>query len=107
MKTSWVCIDAIVLIATIQMGTSPAQSPLPLQLSHDSTVRVVSVAGNSSGSGFIIGDDLVLTCLHVVVQIQPTASGVNLVPLQDISVILQRNGTESQTFCDCALCRPL
>jgi hypothetical protein len=36
----------------------------------------------------MIGDDLVITCLHVVVQIQPTPSGVNLVPLQDILVIL-------------------
>jgi V8-like Glu-specific endopeptidase len=88
MKMSAVCIGTLLLNFAFQVGSSRADSPPPLQLSHDSTVRIVSVAGNSSGSGFMIGDDLVLTCLHVVVQIQPTGNGVNLVPLQDITVIL-------------------
>lgn len=88
MKSTWVRTICIFLLAAVPMGTSLAQSSLPLQLSHDSTVRVVSVAGNSSGSGSMIGDDLVLTCLHVVVQIQPSATGVRLVPMQDITVFL-------------------
>jgi V8-like Glu-specific endopeptidase len=59
-----------------------------LHLSHDSTVRVVSVSGNSSGSGSLIADTLVLTCLHVVVKVEPAGQNVNLVRLQDISVLL-------------------
>jgi S1-C subfamily serine protease len=69
-------------------NTLHSQAIATLHLSHDSTVRIVSESGNSSGSGFLIGDTLVLTCLHVVVHVQPVGQNVQLVPLQDLVVSL-------------------
>jgi Trypsin-like peptidase domain len=79
---------ALILFLAIHILTLRGQDLPALHLSHDSTVRVFSVSGNSSGSGSLISDTLVLTCLHVVVKVEPVGQNVNLVKLQDISVIL-------------------
>jgi S1-C subfamily serine protease len=66
-----------------------AQDVSALHLSHDSTVRISSNTGRSSGSGSLVGDQLVLTCLHVAVLVQPAANNsVNLIALNDLMVTM-------------------
>lgn len=83
-------LASFVAISLIVFGSKFAggQDIQTLNLSHDSTVRIFSTAGRSSGSGFFIGNNLVLTCLHVVVAIQPEGQNVNLVPFTDIQIAL-------------------
>jgi S1-C subfamily serine protease len=66
-----------------------AQDVSALHVSHDSTVRISSNLAKSSGSGALIGDRLVLTCLHVVVSVQPAANNsVSLAALPDLVVTM-------------------
>jgi S1-C subfamily serine protease len=46
-----------------------AQESSVLQLSRSSSVRLISQAAQSSGSGFFVADEFVLTCFHVVASI--------------------------------------
>jgi hypothetical protein len=80
--------SAIVLIFALQSGLR-AQPVSVLHLSHDSTVRVVSRQGNSSGTGFLVGDRLILTCLHVVARTERDSNGVvNGVVFNDLQVMM-------------------
>lgn len=65
------------------------QSLEVLKLSRDSTVKIVSRSANSSGSGFLIADRLVMTCFHVVsVMSEPQPGSFQLNLDRDIQVIL-------------------
>lgn len=59
-----------------------------LGLSHDSTVMIMSMAGNSKGTGFLVGDEYIITCFHVVagLSVQGTSINWNLHP--DLQVML-------------------
>ena len=76
------------LAIAITFPVSMKSQSLPiLQRSHNSTVKILSPSAGVSGSGSLIGDRVVLTCLHVVVQIQPVdANNVNLIPFSDLVV---------------------
>lgn len=57
------------------------------ELSKKSCVKVISQTGNSSGSGFFIGDDIIATCFHVVAKIEVNGQTVNWSVFQDLKVI--------------------
>jgi S1-C subfamily serine protease len=70
-----------------------AASPNVLQLSRDAAVRVVSVTGDSSGSGFFLDDSHIATCFHVVASLivtstAPQQTTVNWTIYADLKVIL-------------------
>lgn len=89
-----------------------AQSSAILHLSHDATVHIVSQEGRSSGSGFIVGDQLVLTCMHVVAtgerdnkgivqgrvftDIQITTAGGEVIPADVVSIPTEADPTPVQ-----------
>ena len=60
-----------------------------LELSRKSTVMVVSKSGNSKGTGFLIGDEYVMTCFHVVAALSVQGANINWKLYQDLQVILQ------------------
>jgi S1-C subfamily serine protease len=54
-----------------------AQGTTVLELSRQSTVKLVSQIGNSSGTGFFIDDQYLLTCFHVVAALSVQGPTVN------------------------------
>lgn len=79
----------VFLIIFARCQTVMGQLQRMMHLSHDATVRVFSPSGNSSGSGFLVSDRLVLTCLHVVVTTQRDNQGlVQGRAFEDLNVIL-------------------
>ncbi len=70
-------------------GLTQAQPAKVLHLSHDATILVVSQQGNSSGTAFMVGERLALTCLHVVAHTAISAQGqVSGNVFQDVKVTM-------------------
>ena len=59
-----------------------------LELSRESTVMIVSKNGNSKGTGFLIGDEYVMTCFHVVAALSVQGANINWNLYRDLQVIL-------------------
>jgi S1-C subfamily serine protease len=59
-----------------------------LELSRESTVMVVSKTANSKGTGFLIGNEYVMTCFHVVAELSVQGSNINWTLYRDIQVTL-------------------
>jgi len=59
-----------------------------LELSRESTVMIVSKSSNSKGTGFLIGDEYVMTCFHVVAALSAQGANINWSLHRDIQVIL-------------------
>jgi S1-C subfamily serine protease len=66
----------VCMFAWIASGVSIAKDTTSLQLSRSAAVKVISQPDQSSGSGFFIDDQLVLTCFHVVASV--TVQGNNI-----------------------------
>ena len=87
----------LVFLISFQIDTSVAQGVNTITLSRESTVRIISQSGNSSGSGFFIGDQTVLTCFHVVAKVSVQGQTVNLAIYRDLQVVLPSGETISAT----------
>jgi S1-C subfamily serine protease len=100
-------------VILLSIGISAnAQTSSILHLSHDATVHIVSQEGNSSGSGFLVGDQLVLTCMHVVAtgqrdnqgivqgrvfnDLQVTTAGGEVIPADVVSIPTKADSTPLQ-----------
>lgn len=78
---------AIVVMALAPTGRAMAQSD-PLKQSRGATVRLTSKSGQSSGTGFFISDQVVMTCFHVVSAIERNGDQIKWTIYQDIEVVL-------------------
>lgn len=67
-------------------------------LSKKSCVKVISQSGNSSGSGFFIGEDIVATCFHVIANITVDGQTINWSVFTDLKVITS-DGQEILATC--------
>ncbi len=74
-----------------------AQEPNVLQLSRSSGVRLISQTAQSSGSGFFIGDEFVLTCFHVVASIGVQGNNINWSLYPDLQVVTPSGETIGAT----------
>lgn len=75
-----------------------SQSLAVLKSSHDSSVKIVSRSANSSGTGFVIGDQYIMTCFHVVSALsQPQPGRVQFNLYQDLQVTFPSGETISGT----------
>ncbi len=64
--------------------------------SRNSCLKIISKQGNSSGTGFFISHDIVVTCFHVIAQIfVDTLNNVNFNIFQDLQVINENGDTVS------------
>src|SRR5438067_762808 len=79
---------ALFLLLSTLMSNAIAQSVNVLELSRNSGVRVISKVGNSSGSGFFVGDQYVLTCFHVAAAITVEGNTIKSTIFPDLQVIL-------------------
>lgn len=57
-----------------------------IELSRNSCVKISSKAGNSTGSGFFISDDLIATCFHVIASISQNGKQINWNIYQDLQI---------------------
>ena len=85
------------LLAVILHGEATADGINVLQLSRDSGVKLVSQSGNSSGSGFFVADQYVLTCFHVVAALTLQGSSVNWRLYPDLQAVLRSGEIISAT----------
>jgi serine protease Do len=76
------------LLTCIESGGVMAQEKNVLQLSRSSSVKLISPSAQSSGSGFFIGDQYVLTCFHVAAAISAQGNNINWKLHPDLQVIL-------------------
>lgn len=76
------------LVLGVQSGGAMAQQTDVLQLSRSSGVKLISQSGKSSGSGFFVGDQYVLTCFHVVAAIAVQGDKINWKFHPDLQVIV-------------------
>jgi S1-C subfamily serine protease len=84
-------------LAFLTMGGAMAQETNVLEVSRDSSVKLTSQSGNSSGSGFLINDQYVLTCFHVVAALSAQGSTVNWSLYPDLQVTLSSGETIAAT----------
>ena len=64
-----------------------AQESSILQLSRSSSVRLISQAAQSSGSGFFVADEFVLTCFHVVASVVVEDKNIKWSLYPDLQVV--------------------
>jgi S1-C subfamily serine protease len=64
-----------------------------IELSREASVKIVSVSGNSSGTGFLVADQYVLTCFHVAAAISVNGNNVNYTIYPDLQVTLSTGET--------------
>ena len=61
-------------------------------------MKIISKAGNSSGTGFYIGKEIIVTCFHVIAQFSvDSAKNVNFNIFQDLQAINEDGDTLSLT----------
>jgi V8-like Glu-specific endopeptidase len=70
------------------MGGSIALGDDVLELSRDSGVKLFSESGNSTGSGFYIGEQHLLTCFHVVAAVKVQGKTVEWNIRPDLRAVL-------------------
>lgn len=81
-------IGLLGLLVSLTFGESMAQQINVLELSRESGVKIVSQSAHSSGSGFLIGDQYVLTCFHVVASSVVQGSNINWTLFPDLQITL-------------------
>jgi S1-C subfamily serine protease len=59
-----------------------------LELSRESTVMIVSKSGNSKGTGFLIDEQYVITCFHVIAAISAQGGNIKWQIYKDLQVTL-------------------
>ena len=72
-----------------------AQESSILQLSRSSSVRLISQAAQSSGSGFFVADEFVLTCFHVVASVVVEDKNIKWSLYPDLQVVTPSGETIS------------
>lgn len=82
-------VAATFFIAGAEMG----QAASLLDSSRDSTVMISSRSADSKGTGFLIGDQHVLTCFHVIAAISVQGQTVNFRIHPDIEITLPSGET--------------
>jgi hypothetical protein len=66
--------------------------------SRNSCIKIISKQGNSSGTGFFISNDIIVTCFHVIAQISNDGSGnVNFNIFQDLKAVNEIGDTVNLT----------
>ena len=92
-------IFTILIILSLSITDSLAQdvNKKLTSLSRNSCVKITS-KGTSLGSGFFIKDDLIVTCFHVIAQIQISDGNVNYQIYPDLTAI-DENG--NSTYLEC------
>jgi S1-C subfamily serine protease len=93
MKFLWA--GFVSFLTCLPIGTSIAQGTNIIKLSREAAVKITSQSGNSSGSGFFIGDQTVLTCLHVVAKISRQGQTASVTIDPDLQVVLPSGETLS------------
>ena len=68
--------------------TANAQDSSIIDLSRASTVKLISKSGNSSGSGFFIDSQHILTCFHVIAKLSIEDKTVHWSVYSDLQAIL-------------------
>lgn len=76
------------LISIFAFGDVMAAKNPILEQSRNATVRVFSEQGKSSGTGFLIGERIVLTCFHVIGAYAVQEKNINVNVFPDIKVAL-------------------
>jgi S1-C subfamily serine protease len=66
-----------------------------LELSRAASAKLISQSGNSSGTGFLVGDQYVVTCFHVVASLVIQGTNVNWTLFPDLLVTLSTGETIS------------
>ena len=75
------------MLAYIGSGAAMAQDANILQLSRSSGVRLISQSAQSSGSGFFVGEEYVVTCFHVVALKAVQGNNINWKLYPDLQVV--------------------
>jgi len=91
MKIAWIGVLGLLTLSV--NGKAMAEGNNVLQLSRDSGVKIISQSGHSSGSGFFIGDQYVLTCFHVVAALSVQNSTIHGRLYPDLQVTLPSGET--------------
>jgi S1-C subfamily serine protease len=91
MRFFWFAI--LCVISCLSVSEAMAQETNLLELSRSSGVKLISQSGNSSGSGFFIDDQHVLTCFHVVAALSVKDKTVTWTIYPDIQVVLPSGET--------------
>lgn len=66
-----------------------------LELSRAASTKLTSASGNSSGTGFLVGDQYVVTCFHVAASLVVQGTNVNWTIFPDLQVTLSTGETIS------------
>lgn len=82
-------LGAALFIVRADMG----QAASVLELSRNSTVMISSRSADSKGTGFLVGDQHVVTCFHVIAAISIQGQTVNFRIHPDIEVTLPSGET--------------
>ena len=85
------------LLACIESGRAMAQETNVLQLSRNSGVKLISQSAQSSGSGFFVGEQYVLTCFHVVASLSAQGNNINWKLHPDLQIVIPSGETIEAT----------
>src|SRR6185503_16928144 len=87
----WVSISLAILFLASGAICEPQKPVNVIELSRTSGVLIQSK--NSAGSGAFIGDQLVLTCFHVVASLDVQGATINWTVFPDLQVVLPSGET--------------
>jgi S1-C subfamily serine protease len=96
-----ICVSLIVLCITkvdsLELRAQNLSSKKLATISRSSCVKISS-KGTTLGSGFFIKNDLIVTCFHVIAQIQVNQNNVNFQIYDDL-VAVDENGNIASLEC--------
>lgn len=72
--------------------------PTVINNSRKSCVKIYSQQGQSTGTGFFISDELIVTCFHVIAKLENVGTGINWSIFQDIIAVTE-NGESVSVNC--------